>query len=98
MGVYIKGMQMPLNCSECPMCYDMMECTVAEPIINFFKEELKKFDFCTERHPRCPLVSVPPHGRLGDLDALYAQCDDPYRCVWRSEIEDAPTIIEAEEE
>lgn len=58
MGVYIKGMEMPKNCSDCPMCYDMMECTVAEPIIAFFKEELDKFDFCTERHPRCPLVQV----------------------------------------
>lgn len=60
MGVYIKGMKMPTNCSDCPMCYDMMECTVAEPIINFSKEELEKFDFCRERHPRCPLVSVGP--------------------------------------
>lgn len=98
MGIYIKGMKMPTNCCDCPMCYDMMECTVAEPIINFFKEEeLEKFNFCTERHPRCPLVSVGPHGRLGDLDELLAQCDDPYWYVWCSEIEDAPTIIEAEE-
>lgn len=43
-------------------------------------------------------VPVPtPHGRLIDADALAAQCDDPYWCVWLNEIEDAPTIIEAEE-
>lgn len=58
MSILIKGMEMPKNCCDCPMCYDMMECTVAEPIINFFKEELEKFDFCTERHPRCPLIKV----------------------------------------
>ena len=63
MGVYIKGMEMPTNCSDCPMCYDMMECTVAEPIIHFYGEELEKFDFCTERHPRCPLVPDKLHGR-----------------------------------
>ena len=40
-------------------------------------------------------VPVPPHGRLGDLDALAAQCDDPYWCVWLSDIEAAPTIIPA---
>lgn len=40
--------------------------------------------------------SIPPHGRLVDADALAAQCDDPYWCVWLSDIEDAPTIIEAE--
>ena len=37
-----------------------------------------------------------PHGRLIDADALAAQCDDPYWCVWLSDIEDAPTIIPAE--
>lgn len=41
------------------------------------------------------IITVPPHGRLGDLDALAAQCDDPYWCVWLSEIEAAPTIIQA---
>ena len=35
--------------------------------------------------------------KSGSVDALYEQCDDPHWCVWRSEIEDAPTIIEAEE-
>lgn len=40
---------------------------------------------------------LPPHGRLIDADALAAQCDDPYWCVWRSDIEAAPTIIPAEE-
>ncbi len=38
-------------------------------------------------------IPVPPHGRLGDLDALAAGCDEPYWCRWLSEIEDAPTII-----
>ena len=69
MGVYIKGMEMPTNCSDCPMCYDMMECSIAQPLIDFFKKG-KEFDFCKERHPRCPLIPVPQHGRLGDLDKL----------------------------
>lgn len=43
-------------------------------------------------------IEVPvPHGRLGDLDALAEQCDDPYWCVWSSDIENAPTVIPAEE-
>ena len=29
------------------------------------------FDFCTERHPRCPLIHVPDHGRLIDADVLF---------------------------
>lgn len=108
MGVYLPKMEMPTNCSDCPMCYDMMECTVAEPIINFFKEELEKFDFCTERHPRCPLVPVPPHGRLIDADALIKELaiddlDDKtgatlLMAVFLEVLKAAPTIIPAEEE
>ena len=30
-----------------------------------------------------------------DADALAAKCDEPYWCVWLSDIESAPTIIEA---
>ena len=108
MGLYIKGMKMSTNCSDCPMCYDMMECTVAEPIINFCKEELEKFDFCTERHPRCPLVSVGPHGRLIDADALIRELtlDDEddnngaslLMAIFLEVLKAAPTIIPAEEE
>lgn len=58
----------------------------------------------------CPLVEVPPHGRLGDLDALAEHirnvyCKDCKRskvmckaCEYGDmldEIEDAPTVIEA---
>lgn len=37
-----------------------------------------------------------PHGRLGDLDELANKCDEPSWCVWLNEIDDAPTILEAE--
>ena len=40
-------------------------------------------------------ANVPRHGRLIDADALAAKCDEPYWCVWLSDIESAPTIIEA---
>ena len=62
MSVLIKGMEMPKNCSDCPLCYDMMECSVS--VIRFFKVKKQAFDFSTERHPNCPLVPVPEHGRL----------------------------------
>jgi hypothetical protein len=102
MGVYIKDMEMPMNCSDCPICYDMMECTVAEPIIKFHREELEQFDFCTERHPRCPSVPVPPHGRLIDADEAIGHLFNGEQCLYSwDEIEDAidatETIIPAEE-
>lgn len=50
------------------------------------------------------VVSVPPHGKLGDLDALLKQCEfvctDEYedvRAVRYDVIEAAPTIIPADE-
>lgn len=71
MGVYIKGMEIPQSCSDCPMCYDMMECAVADPHIVFWKRQREDFDFSTERHTNCPLVPVPDHGPLVDvLDVL----------------------------
>lgn len=42
-------------------------------------------------------VSIRPHGDLIERDTLAAQCDDPYWCVWLSDIEEAPTVIPAEE-
>ena len=101
MGVYIKDMNMPTSCNDCPMCYDMMQCSIADPIINFFKVK-KEFDFCAERHPKCPLVPVPPHGRLIDADALEADTEwddreDGYISYSKVAIECAPIIIEAEE-
>lgn len=41
-------------------------------------------------------VPVPPHGRLIDADELAAKCNKPYRLVWLSDVENAPTIIPAE--
>lgn len=66
----------------------------------------------TKRNRFCPLVPAPPHGRLGDLDKLYKKMehysdnegatgyqDDTF--ILRDSvlyvIEDAPTIIPAEE-
>lgn len=106
MGVYIKDMNMPTSCNDCPMCYDMMQCSIADPIINFFKVK-KEFDFCAERHPKCPLVPVPPHGRLIDADTLtvkhgwldnFDNTHTHIQFVYANEINYTPTIIESEEE
>lgn len=96
MSILIKGKEIPRGCAfckiarrngkkmVCPFSYE--ECDIRDPMSSDF------------RLFSCPLVPVPPHGRLGDLDALAARCDAPYWCVWLSEIEAAPTIIPPEEE
>ena len=52
MGVYIKGMEMPQNCRACM----------------FSRTDIRNVDWCvmTEKDLpcECPLVPVPPHGRL----------------------------------
>ena len=48
------------------------------------------------RHPDCPLIEVPPHGRLIDADAIQDYNVETFgqRLLI---IDTAPTVIEAEE-
>ena len=101
MSVLIKGMEMPKNCGECPMICedDLCHITKGGRTIN-------------ERPPHCPLIEVPPHGRLIDADyqkhTLCAECTlYPDSCLentggvcdWHgiAHLRMCPTIIEAEE-
>lgn len=109
MGVYIKGMEMPTSCSECALNYDCFKCIVTGT--PFFDHE-HNFDDKITRLNDCPLVELPPHGRLIDADALEDRCSRQATDEWNkstgtnwgyayatfeSDVEDAPTIIEAEE-
>lgn len=70
MGVYIKGMEMPLNCSSCQFCFG------ANNICPWVRE----YATCKGRHSDCPLVEVPPHGRLIDADKLTERLDGIWDC------------------
>ena len=108
MSILIKNMEMPTSCYECPCNKD--------DGFGFFTCGVTKSECDFRNLPSdCPLIEVPPHGRLIDADALMGMCGmaiDCYDCPngehgWckRSQdaaniceaIEDAPTIIEAEE-
>ena len=105
MGVYIKGIEMPSNCNDCPLNYDSIDCMVADNALR--KNGGGDFLFDHERHPNCPLVPVPPHGRCVDADALdytmfYKEnwirgTSVEALAVWKSDIDVAPTVIPAEE-
>ncbi len=92
MGVYIKGMEMPNNCGACPLR------------LAWCRERI----YMVTRPERCPLVPVPPHGRLGDLDKLenglrhmakYQHGERQQGILGCCEtIRLAPTIIPAEED
>jgi len=82
MSILIKGVEMPKCCGECYVGFcKQIGCELS---IGFD-------DYNKSRHHNCPLVPVPPHGRLIDADAL------PIDIEWE-DILDAPTVIETEEE
>lgn len=99
MGIYIKGMEMPRFCYDC-----------------FFRPGLcKERDFYSfdgenklTRPRNCPLIELPPHGRLIDADALMKSIASTKATsrnafgvymlygVISDAVINAPTIIEAE--
>lgn len=74
MGVYIKSMKLPTTCKDCPMStfedFDTM------PFCNISLDDMCFNEFKTKRLGNCPLVLVPPYGRLIDADALKAMLDN----------------------
>lgn len=65
MGVYIKGMEMPKCCAECKMYVEDIYCChlLHREIENPWADDGVELD--------CPLVLVPPHGRLiEEADAI----------------------------
>ena len=99
MGVYIKGMEMPKACEECALNYDSFACIKTGS--RFFEDN--EFDPFKSRLEDCPLIPIPPHGRLIDADALYKDIledagygeAERFNDYWLGE---QPTIIPAEEE
>lgn len=77
MGIYIKNMEMPKSCYHCVWMFrdkPKVYCTATETNPNIFAADqwLDVSDVLAEnRHSNCPLVEIPPHGRLIDADALY---------------------------
>lgn len=105
MSILIKGMEMPKNCSDCPLNYDQMACIVTGTRWWSDTMVLMNFDSDKERLHDCPLVELPPHGRLGDLDELKSKfrhgegnsdVDSAWISTIRRFITQAETIIEAE--
>ena len=107
MSVLIKGMEMPTNCSDCPLNYDQMMCVVTGTGWWSDTMVLMDFDSNKERLYDCPLVEIPtPHGRLIDADKLlekayldYNEATHDYnnfKIVSAYDIADTPTVIEAE--
>ena len=101
MGIYIPNMEMPTRCGRCDMCVPEADgdidwhnvcCITGADIVDV-----------GEKMVDCPLVPVPPHGRLIDGDAFLALINastilsDFLKCIINPLIRGEPTVIEAEE-
>ena len=97
MGVYIENMEMPTRCEDC-FCYrhnaeyDYAYCNISS---------VNVFGHGNARLNNCPLVPVPPHGRLIDADELNVYDISPVygfsvMGVTEEDIIQASTIIEEE--
>lgn len=95
MSILINGMEMPKNCADCLFedTYDGYNCRIA------LKTE---FWGLGERPSWCPLVEVPPHGRLIEADNLlntaFKLVDEETFRAFRQIVLDVPTIIQTSEE
>ena len=76
MGVYIKGMEMPTRCAECwLMDGEDSWCTACRG-----RHLGPEYRYGIKDRPGwCPLVPVPPHGRLIDADALMKEFEKAQR-------------------
>lgn len=57
MSILIKGINPPKSCYTCSW-YNKVECPVNDG----------RYYYRAQRHPSCPLIELPPHGRLIDAD------------------------------
>ena len=96
MSILIKGMEMPKSCGEYKLCLYVFSDGTAKVEGEYYLFEGEPFD----------AVPVPPHGRLGDLDAALKKLnriclpdDLSYTIghdIAKQFLKDAPTIIPAD--
>ncbi len=97
MDILIKNVEMPLGCKEC-IFYNSIY--TIEGVRYYCRLTSKTIDNNWVRMDDCPLVELPPHGRLIDADALCNKLKSPdfaYFSVakYESIIDKAKTIVEA---
>lgn len=108
-GIYTKGMVMPIRCVSCPLWKVMVLRSPALDICGATHRQIYKP--YSSRPEWCPLVEVPAHGRVIDVDAMERLMSDtvqgdirsyPYSdTLWDMAfrwLDHQPTIIPAEED
>ena len=105
MSILIRGMEMPTSCEDCPLenCDENYYGDESNHRCSLIYKGYTSDNRYEKRRNDCPLVPIPPHGRLIDADALEYHADNVRDTMGRTEktvmwnkIQSAPTIIEAE--
>lgn len=100
MSILVKGMEMPKSCLECVCKHKFFSDMKCYEFPDFEFDGTEKFPHAEDRSLYCPLVPVPPHGRLIDADELkkhkYHDNDRFENAVSVAQIDWADTIIEAD--
>ena len=81
MSILVKGVQMPTRCEDCPVCHYMERGTIT--VCGCKATMMIRPIDCNSKPYWCPLVEVPPHGRLIDADALISDIKRQCREVFR---------------
>ena len=90
MGVYINGMEMPEHCGVCRFAVDGWCYAYGKPNIDALAND--------GRTNFCPLIPIPPHGRLIDADAYEKYLKDNWIPANLNALDAQPTIIPADKE
>ena len=91
MSILIRGMEMPKSCFYCPMRWkvdpDNIKCLATGEVF----EETFTATIEMRNAGNCPLVEIPPHGRLIDADALMAKDEKDFSTIM--EMTDPETVF-----
>lgn len=79
--VIIKEFKMPVSCSDCPICYDTMECPIGPGLFDTMipEDDVIKWYlenpgwFLSKRHLRCPLKELQFDFEKFDMQTVIAQ-------------------------
>ena len=107
--VLVKGMRMPENCAECQ--WEIRRLPIGEHLCICSRTHENIPDIYGKRPEACPLVELPPYGRLIDSDAeikaweqtkiALRECNQERTfafkeaCIAIKVLSDAPTVLEA---
>jgi len=82
MSVYIKNMEMPRGCASCKISRRNGKKMIC-PFIWKCEWDIHDPMSAGHRLDGCPLLPVPPHGRLIDADALIEDLERQCKAVFR---------------